>query len=297
MQGYFLGAFLFLGIVFSLPATLGMASLALDLPVRARWLPVMSRTCKRTDKELKACCGRHYSLAPDDVQQMPCRCEAVLAACFASLMMLGLPQAAGSLAFAPHWGVWRHTGNSSLQTAVAKASAKACFMSTGTAHLAWSSVHTCKVTREPDSYAHGPVPLSEVVGPGASGLQLTSCVCAARSCPTTRSCRGWSCPRASYVLLGKGGAVLVIVICFMAVTSSGASEMVAVSSLFTFDVYRKYIHPKVRDAGSPVTDDCMAVPKLPSYTSDGGDCLGAMPVMSPCMLLSTCKHGDALSRT
>ena len=41
------------------------------------------------------------------------------------------------------------------------------------------------------------------------------------------------------------GAVLVIVICFMAVTSSGASEMVAVSSLFTFDVYRRYINPKV----------------------------------------------------
>jgi hypothetical protein len=37
--------------------------------------------------------------------------------------------------------------------------------------------------------------------------------------------------------------VLVIVICFMAVTSSGASEMVAVSSLFTFDVYRRYINP------------------------------------------------------
>ncbi len=51
-------------------------------------------------------------------------------------------------------------------------------------------------------------------------------------------------PAASYVLLGKGGAVLVIVICFMAVTSSGASEMVAVSSLFTFDIYRKYIHPQ-----------------------------------------------------
>ena len=30
-----------------------------------------------------------------------------------------------------------------------------------------------------------------------------------------------------------------------AVTSSGASEMVAISSLFTFDVYRKYINPKV----------------------------------------------------
>ena len=42
------------------------------------------------------------------------------------------------------------------------------------------------------------------------------------------------------------GAVLVIIIVFMAVTSSGASEMVAVSSLFTFDVYRRYINPKVR---------------------------------------------------
>ena len=58
--------------------------------------------------------------------------------------------------------------------------------------------------------------------------------------------QGLVMPASSYVLLGKGGAVLVIVICFMAVTSSGASEMVAVSSLFTFDIYRKYIHPKVR---------------------------------------------------
>ena len=57
--------------------------------------------------------------------------------------------------------------------------------------------------------------------------------------------QGLVMPAASYALLGKGGAVLVIVICFMAVTSSGASEMVAVSSLFTFDIYRKYINPKV----------------------------------------------------
>ena len=38
---------------------------------------------------------------------------------------------------------------------------------------------------------------------------------------------------------------MIIVICFMAVTSSGASEMLAVSSLFTFDIYRRYINPKV----------------------------------------------------
>jgi hypothetical protein len=39
---------------------------------------------------------------------------------------------------------------------------------------------------------------------------------------------------------------MIIVICFMAVTSSGASEMLAVSSLFTFDIYRRYIDPKAR---------------------------------------------------
>ena len=43
----------------------------------------------------------------------------------------------------------------------------------------------------------------------------------------------------------SAGGILVIIICFMAVTSSGASEMLAVSSLFTFDVYRRYINPKV----------------------------------------------------
>lgn len=33
LQGYFLGAFLFLGIVFALPVALGSAALALNLPL------------------------------------------------------------------------------------------------------------------------------------------------------------------------------------------------------------------------------------------------------------------------
>ena len=32
---------------------------------------------------------------------------------------------------------------------------------------------------------------------------------------------------------------------FMAVTSSGSAELIAVSSLFTYDVYRTYINPEV----------------------------------------------------
>ena len=45
----------------------------------------------------------------------------------------------------------------------------------------------------------------------------------------------------------------MIIMIFMAVTSSGASEMLAVSSLFTFDVYRRYLKPKAR----PRTCKCM----------------------------------------
>lgn len=33
---------------------------------------------------------------------------------------------------------------------------------------------------------------------------------------------------------------------FMAVTSSGSAELIAVSSLFTYDVYRTYINPNAR---------------------------------------------------
>ena len=49
----------------------------------------------------------------------------------------------------------------------------------------------------------------------------------------------------------------------MAVTSSGASEMVAISSLFTFDVYRRYIDPKVSCAWlfiSPSLGQILALP-------------------------------------
>ena len=73
----------------------------------------------------------------------------------------------------------------------------------------------------------------------------------------------------------------MIVIAFMAVTSSGASEMVAVSSLFTFDVYRRYIHPKVHPC-------CSTAPRrfLQSCTS------GYPTVLNP----SCIPHFPALSQ-
>ncbi len=39
-------------------------------------------------------------------------------------------------------------------------------------------------------------------------------------------------------VLGQGGVILMLIIIFMAVTSAGSAEMMAVSSLFTYDIYK-----------------------------------------------------------
>lgn len=53
---------------------------------------------------------------------------------------------------------------------------------------------------------------------------------------------GLVAPAAAITLLGKGGAVLMLILLFMAVTSSTSAELIAVSSLLTFDVYKIYIN-------------------------------------------------------
>ncbi|KAK4554155.1 hypothetical protein LTR86_008682 [Recurvomyces mirabilis] len=44
-------------------------------------------------------------------------------------------------------------------------------------------------------------------------------------------------------LLGKSGAMALLIVLFMAVTSCASAELIAVSSLLTFDVYKVYIKP------------------------------------------------------
>ncbi|KAI0509636.1 Sodium:solute symporter family-domain-containing protein [Xylaria bambusicola] len=50
-------------------------------------------------------------------------------------------------------------------------------------------------------------------------------------------------PYASVALLGKGGAIGSLLIVFLAVTSATSSELIAVSSIFTYDLYRTYFKP------------------------------------------------------
>ncbi|KAJ3681610.1 hypothetical protein LUZ60_014183 [Juncus effusus] len=50
-------------------------------------------------------------------------------------------------------------------------------------------------------------------------------------------------PATATALMGKSGSVLLLTMLFMAVTSAGSAELVAVSSLCTYDIYRTYINP------------------------------------------------------
>ena len=55
---------------------------------------------------------------------------------------------------------------------------------------------------------------------------------------------GLSSPATAITLLGQGGAILMLILLFMAVTSSSSAELIAVSSLLTFDVYKTYVDPE-----------------------------------------------------
>lgn len=61
--------------------------------------------------------------------------------------------------------------------------------------------------------------------------------------PEAEVSAGLALPYAAVALLGKGGAVATLLMVFMAVTSASSAELIAVSSIFTYDIYRTYINP------------------------------------------------------
>ncbi|KAL3498006.1 hypothetical protein ACH5RR_040738 [Cinchona calisaya] len=80
-----------------------------------------------------------------------------------------------------------------------------------------------------------PFSLATSLGIGALALDL----------PITASeaSHGLVPPATAIALMGKGGSILLLTMLFMAVTSAGSSELIAVSSLCTYDIYRTYINP------------------------------------------------------
>ncbi len=60
---------------------------------------------------------------------------------------------------------------------------------------------------------------------------------------TAQVSAGLSTPFAATALLGTGGAVALLIVLFMAVTSCASAELIAVSSILTFDIYKTYLKP------------------------------------------------------
>ncbi|KAF9696630.1 hypothetical protein EKO04_005162 [Ascochyta lentis] len=54
---------------------------------------------------------------------------------------------------------------------------------------------------------------------------------------------GMAMPFAAMALMGNGGALAVLIMAFMAVTSAMSSETVATAALVTYDIYKAYINP------------------------------------------------------
>jgi urea-proton symporter len=54
-------------------------------------------------------------------------------------------------------------------------------------------------------------------------------------------------PNAAVALLGKGGAVCTLLLIFMAVTSASSAELIAVSSIFTYDLYQVTFSHSLQD--------------------------------------------------
>ncbi|KAG8750494.1 hypothetical protein FRC12_012866 [Ceratobasidium sp. 428] len=59
---------------------------------------------------------------------------------------------------------------------------------------------------------------------------------------------GLPAPSAAAALLGTSGAAAMLILLFLAVTSATSAELIAVSSLLTYDVYKRYINPHATEA-------------------------------------------------
>ncbi|KAH9603338.1 hypothetical protein KSS87_015275 [Heliosperma pusillum] len=81
-----------------------------------------------------------------------------------------------------------------------------------------------------------PFSLATALGLGALALDL----------PITASeaSHGLVPPATAIALMGSAGSILLLTMLFMAVTSAGSAELIAVSSLCTYDIYRIYINPE-----------------------------------------------------
>jgi Na+/proline symporter len=68
-----------------------------------------------------------------------------------------------------------------------------------------------------------------------------------RALSTSENNNGLVLPYAALATIGNAGAVAVVIVIFMAVTSTSSAQLVAVSSIVSSDIYHTYINPKATE--------------------------------------------------
>lgn len=68
---------------------------------------------------------------------------------------------------------------------------------------------------------------------------------------------GLAAAYAAQTILGTGGAVALLIVLFMAVTSCASAELIAVSSILTFDIFKTYIKPHATPKQLILVAHCM----------------------------------------
>ncbi|KAI5458474.1 urea active transporter [Mariannaea sp. PMI_226] len=93
------------------------------------------------------------------------------------------------------------------------------------------------------SYFSVPWSLGTIMGMAALGLESSPIFPTyPRAMTSTEVTNGLALPYVAIAVAGKGGAVAVLLMTFMAVTSTLSAQIIAVSSIITFDVYRTYFN-------------------------------------------------------
>ncbi|KAL7952741.1 Na+/solute symporter [Trichoderma compactum] len=98
------------------------------------------------------------------------------------------------------------------------------------------------------AYFSLPLSLGTIMGLAALGLESSPISPTyPRTMTSLEVINGLVLPYVAVAVAGKGGAVAVLLMTFMAITSTLSAQVIAVSSIFTFDFYRTYIN---RNAGN-----------------------------------------------
>ena len=88
-----------------------------------------------------------------------------------------------------------------------------------------------------------PIPFVFATSMGLAARALMHKDPAMATLTTEQVTAGLTAPAAAVALCGKSGAVAMLILLFLAVTSASSAQQIAVSSVFTFDVYKTYLVP------------------------------------------------------